>query len=250
MEEYINQYTSIAEHYDKLTYDVLYEKWAEYIVKAEKKYKIPGNIVLELACGTGSLSRLLCAKGYDVISVDNSVDMLRVAQKKCESDKNPPLFLCQDMECLDLYGTVDMVVCCLDSVNYLTDLRDLKHAFSRVSLFLNHGGIFIFDIKTTAEFKRLSGSENAVSETNSFYFWQYNYDNKSKLCEHQIEMFIKENGAYNRMSETHLQRAYTVIQIENALCGAGLKTKGIFKELSFSKAVEEVGRLFFIAKKI
>lgn len=244
------QYTALARFYDSLNDNVNYEKWADYIEKLIKKYSRPADIVLELACGTGTLSRILAARGYDMISVDNSPDMLGIAREKCGEMENMPLFLCQNMCELDMYGTVDVALCCLDSINYLTYMNDVKAAFKSVSLFMNPGGVFIFDIKTKGEFERLKGSVNAVSEDDGFYFWQYDYDKKSGLCQHNIELFSKGEKGYERHREIHFQRGYSFEQIENMLKKAGFEVVGRFKELSEKRADTEDGRVFYVARKV
>ena len=148
-------YSALAAVYDALTGDVPYEQWAIFAQKAFSKRKKPVKLVLELACGTGSLTRLLGQAGYEMIACDLSADMLAVAREKCGELSCSPVFLCQDMCQLDLYGTIDAAVCCLDSVNYLTELRQLKQAFARVSLFLEPGGLFLFDVKTPLAFEEM-----------------------------------------------------------------------------------------------
>ena len=142
-------YSALAQVYDQLTGDVAYRQWAEFAQRAfERQGKGETKVILELACGTGSLTQLLAQAGYEMIAADISPEMLSVAREKCASAPCPPIFLCQDMRELDLYGDIDAAVCCLDSVNYLTGLRDLKRAFRRVALFLRPGGLFLFDVKT------------------------------------------------------------------------------------------------------
>ena len=245
-----NQYTALARFYDMLNDEVAYEKWADYLEKLIKKYAKSTDIVLELACGTGTLSRILASRGYDMFSFDNSPEMLGVAQEKCEDMENKPLFLCQNMCELDLYGTIDVALCCLDSVNYLTYMSDVKAMFNGVSLFMNPGGIFIFDIKTRGEFARLKGVSNALSEEDGFYFWQYDYDKKSGLCQHNIELFTQGENGYERHQEVHFQRGYSFEQIENMLTKAGFSLVGRFRELSTKKAENEEGRVFYVARKV
>ncbi|MBR4879917.1 MAG: class I SAM-dependent methyltransferase, partial [Clostridia bacterium] len=211
-----NQYTALARFYDMLN-GVDYVKWADYLEKLIKKYAKSTDIVLELACGTGTLSRIFAQRGYDMISIDNSPEMLGVAQEKCEGMENMPLFLCQNMCELDLYGTIDVALCCLDSINYLTYMTDVRAAFESVSLFMNPGGIFIFDIKTKGEFARLKGVSNGLSMDDGFYFWQYDYDKKSGLCQHNIELFTQGEGGYDRQREVHFQRGYSFEQIDKML---------------------------------
>ena len=145
----MNSYSFLAGCYDQLTYDVDYSSWADYIEKHFNRRGLPGNTVLDLACGTGSLTRELAQRGYEMIGVDLSPEMLAEAAEKNEDVGGiPPMFLCQSMDQLDLYGTIDACVCCLDSVNYVTDPRKLKKAFQRVHLFLMPGGLFLFDVNS------------------------------------------------------------------------------------------------------
>ncbi len=145
----MNSYRFLAGCYDQLTYDVRYPAWADYIEKHFRRQPLPGRTVLDLACGTGSLTRELALRGYEMIGVDQSPEMLaEAAEKNRGAAPIEPIFLCQPMERLDLYGTIDACVCCLDSVNYVTDPKKLQRAFERVHLFLMPGGLFLFDFTT------------------------------------------------------------------------------------------------------
>lgn len=139
----MSSYDFLAGCYDELTTDVGYPAWADYLEAHFRRKGLPGRTVLDLACGTGSLTWELAARGYEMIGVDRSPEMLAEAAAKSREDvETPPIFLCQSMDKLDLYGTIDACVCCLDSVNYVTDPRQLKKAFARVWLFLMPGGLF------------------------------------------------------------------------------------------------------------
>lgn len=243
------QYTGLARFYDLLQADVDYKKWADYIERLIERYAPTKDIVLDLACGTGSLSKELWERDYDLICVDNAPEMLEIAKEKYKGGGKPPLFLCQDMVELDLFGTIDVAICCLDSVNYLTYLSDLKQAFGRVSLFLNPGGIFIFDIKTVGAFADLKGQTNVVSGADNFFFWQYDYDKKSGICQHNVEMFEQAGALYKRYEETHFQRAYSFKQIEKTLKSTGFTDVVKLTPFTLKKATTEQGRVFFIARK-
>ncbi len=148
----MGSYEFLAGCYDELTYDVGYSAWADYIEAHFRKRGLPGKTVLDLACGTGSLTRELAQRGYEMIGVDRSPEMLsEAAEKNRDAGEVPPIFLCQSMDKLDLYGTIDACVCCLDSVNYVTDPKQLRKAFQRVYLFLMPGGLFLFDINTPSK---------------------------------------------------------------------------------------------------
>jgi len=154
----MSSYDFLASCYDELTYDVDYSAWADYIEAHFQKRGLPGKTVLDLACGTGSLTKELALRGYEMIGVDLSGDMLaEAAEKNRNLDAIPPIFLCQSMDKLDLYGTIDACVCCLDSVNYVTNPKKLQKAFERVHLFLMPGGVFLFDINTPEKLTGLDG---------------------------------------------------------------------------------------------
>ena len=151
-------YTSLAGGYDSLTEDVQYEKRAAFLQKLLAKSTIPVHTVLDLACGTGTMTCLLAEAGYEMIGVDLSEDMLSEAAGKTVSPgKIPPIYLQQSMEELDLYGTVEAAVCCLDSINYLTDARALKRALQRLHLFVEPGCVFLFDVNTPCKLRSLDG---------------------------------------------------------------------------------------------
>ena len=175
----MNSYSFLAGSYDKLTYDVGYADWADYIEKHFNKRGIPGKTVLDLACGTGSLTLELANRGYEMIGVDLSPDMLSEASEKAaETVGIPPIFLCQSMEKLDLYGTIDACVCCLDSVNYVTDPHKLKKAFERVHLFLMPGGLFIFDINTIEKLQGLDGQVFLDETEDTYCVWRAEFEKR------------------------------------------------------------------------
>lgn len=245
------QYTALAALYDTLTTDVPYEQWAQFAISAFGKHHSETKLVLELACGTGSLSRLLAKSGYEMISCDISSDMLCAAREKCSDLPVAPVFLCQDMTELDLYGTIDGAVCCLDSLNYLISLRELKSAFARVSLFLNRGGLFIFDMKTRSGFAQMSGLSSVQQGDGFFCAWQYGFDAKSGYSEHTVDIFTQDgNNNYERQTELHEQRAYSCAQIEQAAAQAGLRVVKKYSSAKCSKFQEDAGRVFYITQKL
>ncbi len=178
-------YSSLSKYYDAFNESAAYPRWAAYLKRHFKKAAIPVHTVLDLACGTGTLSVLLAADGYEVIGTDSSADMLSAAASKSLNMENAPIYIQQDMTRLNLYGTVDAAVCCLDSINYLTRPKDVIKTFSLVRLFLNPGGVFIFDINTPYKLKNLDG-QSFINETeDAFCAWSAFYSEKKtpgKLC--------------------------------------------------------------------
>lgn len=245
------QYSALAHVYDELTTDVPYEKMAQFARKSFELYGNKTELVLEVGCGTGSLSRILAQDGFEMICCDISAEMLEVARAKCEELSPKPIFICQDMCELDLFGTVDAAVCGLDSLNYLTSLRELKAAIGRVSLFLNKGGIFVFDIKTREGFMKTNGMSCVEQGAGYFCTWQYGFDCKSGYAEHEVDIFLpQKDGSYLRETEIHQQRAYSREQIEQAIKQAGLKIKKTCASPSFGKIQQNSDRLFYITEKI
>ena len=180
----LGQYSVLAPFYDSLnggTFD--YDGYADAVEKLLDKNGIPkGSLLLDLACGTGAMTLRLLKKGYDVIGVDLSPEMLGVCRENCENEGFSPLLLCQDMCSLDLYGTVEAAVCCLDSVNYLTGDGELDILFSKLKNFISPGGLFIFDINTERKFGEIYANNVYTYDADGvFCVWQNSFDKKTRL---------------------------------------------------------------------
>lgn len=243
-------YTAVAALYDRLNGPEIYERFASRICRVLRQKGIGEGLVLELACGTGTLARALSLAGYEMICCDSSVEMLSVAREKCQDLPVPPVFICQDMRQLDLYGTVRAAVCCLDSLNYLTDMESLRAAVEGVSLFLEPGGVFVFDVKSRDMFKQMAGQCSVYEDDDCYCAWQYGFDGRSGRGEHLVDIFFRqEDGSYVRHQELHEQRAYSRAQLERVLEEAGFALEGVYQDLSFRRATTEQGRLLFAARK-
>jgi hypothetical protein len=175
--------------------------------------------------------------------------MLNIAREKCADLEVPPVWICQEAADLDLYGTIRAAVCCLDSVNYFTDLRELREVFARVSLFLEPGGLFLFDVKSREMFKALGGTSSIQEEEDLFCTWQYGFERRTGYAQHQVDLFLQTGERYERFTEWHEQRAYSTEVLTDALERAGLRLKGIYADYTTKKAREETGRLLFVAEK-
>ena len=228
----MSSYDFLAGCYDALTYDVDYSAWADYIEKHFRKNPLPGNTVLDLACGTGSLTRELALRGYELIGVDQSP-----ADKNRGGSPVEPIFLCQSMENLDLYGTVDACVCCLDSVNYVTDPKKLRRAFQRVRLFLTPGGLFLFDINSSAKLEGLDGQVFLDETEDVFCVWR------------DIFRLDESTGQWGRGEELHRERAYTVPELTVLLEEAGFTDIRTFGDLKMRAPKPNEPRIFFTARK-
>lgn len=247
-----DSYGFLAGCYDQLTYDVRYSAWADYIENQFARCGLPGRTVLDLACGTGSLTWELARRGYEMIGVDQSPDMLsQAAEKDWGQASIPPLFLCQPMEKLDLYGTIDACVCCLDSVNYVTDPKKLGRAFSRVHLFLMPGGLFLFDINTPEKLEGLDGQVFLDETQDTYCVWRAGYSRRSRICSYYMDLFRldEETGQWQRGEELHRERAYTVSELTALLEQAGFRDIRTYGNLKMKPPKPGEDRIFFTARK-
>lgn len=248
----MSSYHFLAGCYDELTYDVGYSDWADYIEKHFRKRGLPGNTVLDLACGTGSLTYELAQRGYEMIAVDLSPDMLaQAAEKNRGVDGIEPIFLCQSMDKLDLYGTIDACVCCLDSVNYVTDPKKLRRAFERVHLFLMPGGLFLFDINTPAKLERLDGQVFLDETEDTYCVWRAEYSPRRRICSYFMDLFRldKETGLWDRGEELHEEYAYTPEELMLFLQEAGFHDIRQYGNLKMRPPKPGEDRIFFVARK-
>ena len=244
-------YGPLAGCYDELTYDVDYPRWADYIEKHFARRHIPGRTVLDLACGTGSLTRELALRGYEMIGVDQSPEMLaQAAEKNRGVSPIEPIFLCQSMEKLDLYGTIDACVCCLDSVNYVTDPKKLERAFGRVRLFLMPGGLFLFDVNTPEKLEGLDGQVFLDETEDAYCVWRAEWSKRSRTCTYFMDLFrLEENGLWRREEELHRERAYTVPELTAMLERAGFADIRTYAAFQFRPPAPGAQRIFFTARK-
>ena len=215
----MNEYSILAGAYDDLTQDVGYEKRADFLEKLLCRSKIGVHTVLDLACGTGTMTWLLASRGYEMIGVDGSAEMLAQAMGKT-GEGIPPLFLQQSMPKLDLYGTVDAAVCCLDSLNYLTNPKDVQRTFARLHLFIAPGGVLVFDINTVEKLAALDGQVFLDENEDTYCVWRTEY--RRGICTYFMDLFCEQpDGAWERSLEIHRERGYTVAELTEWLQAAG-----------------------------
>ena len=216
----MSSYQALAGAYDALTEDVDYARRADYLEKLFRRSRIPVHTVLDLACGTGSITWLLTERGYELISVDASEEMLSAARDKECGQGVPPVFLHQSMPELDLYGTVDAAVCCLDSLNYLTRPRDVRRTLERLRLFIAPGGVLIFDVNTPEKFRRMDGQVFLDETEDSYCVWRPEVHRG--LCTYYMDLFRRlPGGSWQRSLEIHEERCYTVEELTQWLREAG-----------------------------
>lgn len=246
-------YGFLAGSYDGLTQDVGYEKLAGALEKNFSRAKCPVKTVLDLACGTGSLTWLLAEKGYETIGVDASEEMLAQAMEKRPADFSgiEPMFLHQNMEELDLYGTIDACVCCLDSVNYVTRPALLRRAFQRVHTFLMPGGVFLFDARTPELLESMDGQVFLDENEDTYCVWRGEFSKKRRICTYFMDIFRldEEEDVWVRGEEAHEEYAYTPEELEGMLTEAGFEWVKRWGSWSGRKVKDGDDRVYFAARK-
>ena len=246
-------YFAIAGVYDKLNKEIDYSKWADFFEKCFERYsEEKPEIVLDLACGTGRMTREMAKRGYDMIGVDGSVDML---SKAYSAGGEGILYLCQDMRELELYGTVGATVCCLDSLNYLIEDGELDTVFSLVHNYSDPDALFIFDVNSRYKFENVYADNSYILEDETedgreiFCGWQNFYDSESRVCSFYLSLFEEQrNGSFSRADEEQFERCYDVDEIKQSLKNNGFELIDIFSDVDFGEVEDTSERLYFVAK--
>jgi SAM-dependent methyltransferase len=243
--------TDFSEVYDILMEDIPYDKWADYIESLLKQYGIDKGLILELGCGTGTMTRKMAAKGYDMIGIDLSEEMLSLARQRSEVMEDGILYLRQDMREFELYGTVSAVFCVCDTINYMLSPEDLSKVYRHVANYLDPGGLFIFDMDTKYLYEEVLGDNITVMnhETGNF-IWENSFYPDEMINEVNLTLFLKqENSLYRKHEETHVRRAYDLNKVMNLLDEAGMDMLGAYHELSDEDPRDDSERIYIIARE-
>lgn len=247
----MDAYTGFAEVYDLFMDQVPYEEWSERISRILKEYGICDGLVLDLGCGTGSMTELLAEKGYDMIGVDASEEMLELASEKRAESGHDILYLLQDMREFELYGTVRAIVSVCDSLNYITEEAELLQVFRLVRNYLDPDGVFFFDMNTIYKYRDILG-ETTIAENREegSFIWENYYDEEQQLNEYDLTLYVRDMGdRYVRFEETHFQRAYELSRVLELLGEAGLKAEQIFDSDTGEAVTAETGKFCIAARK-
>ena len=242
-------YTGFASVYDLFMDNIPYKDWCAYVTGLLKEHGISDGLLLDLGCGTGKLTRLLAAEGYDMIGVDLSEEMLEIALEHEMEDPKQILYLQQDMREFELYGTVRAIVSICDSMNYLEDYEDLVQVLRLANNYLDPKGIFIFDMNTVYKYREQLGEQTiAENREESSFIWENYFDEESSINEYALTLFVKqENGLFARFEEFHYQRAYELQRVAVLLEQAGLTLKAVCAERTTDPADENCERAYFVA---
>ena len=245
-------FSTVAEFYD-LVNGSAYIPYADYLEQAFSHSQIEVREVLDLGCGTGGICSLLADKGYDMVALDISYEMLNLARER-NMGKNT-LLLCQDMRDFELYGTVGAVCSCLDSINYLTTQKDLERCFSCVHNYLDPDGLFIFDVNTPYKFENIYANNHYIFEDcdsngqNAYCGWQNEYDRETGICTFYLSVFTEScDGSYERSDEEQTEKCYAADQLKDSLSRCGFELVGFFADYNFSSPKDDSERWYIVAR--
>lgn len=245
----MDAYTGFAGVYDQFMEDVPYGQWRDIIVKELKKASIGDGLILDLGCGTGTLTRMLAESGYDMIGVDGSEEMLMEAREK--ADGVDILYLCQDMRAFELYGTVRAVVSTCDTMNYLLTPEDFIQTVRLVNNYLDPGGLFIFDLNTLYKFQEIMGNTTiAESGEDASFIWDNFFDEETGRNEYDLTLFIgREDGLFERRIEVHEEQGYTLEEVRGFLVAGGMEFVRVFDADTGEAPTDTSEKVFFIARE-
>lgn len=253
-------YGKIAGFYDKYTTDIDYKKIADYIEKLFKKFGLPQRsdggtvpMILDVACGTGSLTCILAERGYEMIGLDLSEEMLMEAESNSAAKGLDIMWLCQDMCEIDMYGTVSAIICITDGINHIVSDKALKKFFMKIKNFIDAGGIFIFDVLSEKYFESVVGTDMFFEDgDDGMCIWTSSYNKKTKLCKYNITFFElcdEENELYERFDDFVCEKAWSDEIITACSADAGFSAAGVFNGMTMKPADENTMRKFFVLRK-
>lgn len=244
-------YSEFADVYDVLQSDVEYEKRTDYLLSLFEKYDRRPTLLLDMACGTGGFSLLFAKRGIDVIGVDISPEMLNIARERFANENMQALLLCQSAAELDLYGTVDGAVCCLDSLNHILDEDELRESIAKISLFLEPERLFVFDVNTEYKHREVLSGNTFVCDTDEVYcVWNNSVCYDDGVVDISLDFFKKQSsGDYKRSGEEFAERAYSVEMLKDACNEAGLDVLAVLSDMSESQYKQTDERIIFVTRK-
>ena len=245
----MNAYGALAASYDRLTNDVDYEGWVDFAQEILKREGLSPKTVADLACGTGSATRILAELGYQVTAVDLSESMLTEAMDKCCDLENLPAFVHQNLAQLRLPRAVDMAVCFLDSLDYILDPADCAAAILQPYRMLHPGGIFIFDVNTPETLRAMDGQVFLAEDDDVYCVWRGEFDEDTNICSYGMDLFQREGEVWHRSFEEHREYAYSIEQLKGYLKKAGFTKIEVYADREFIAPREGEQRVWFKARK-
>ncbi len=242
-------YRNLAASYDRLTNDVDYAAVVAFYMDLLEKEGLRPRTAVDLACGTGSVALQLAKRGIQVTGVDISEDMLCVASQKAQSLENPPLFVRQSLEKLRLPRGVDLAVCALDSLDYITDPEACREAIFRIYRALNPGGCFIFDVNTPEKLRAMDGQVFLDEDGDVYCVWRGEFDEKTNICSYGMDLFQRRGGLWQRAFEEHREYAYSQETLVGYLREAGFTSIRVYGDRVMEPPRAGEQRIFIKARK-
>jgi SAM-dependent methyltransferase len=248
----MDAYTEFVKVYDLFMDNIPYEEWGAYLKGLLHENGVDDGLVLELGCGTGTMTEILAEAGYDMIGVDQSEEMLEEAARKREESGHEILYLCQDMREFELYGTVRAIVCVCDSMNYILEEEEVLGILTSAARnYLDYGGLFIFDLNTEYKYKEILGEQTiAENREESSFIWENYYDEDSHINEYNLTLFIKEHGDhYRKYEETHYQKSYSLDTIRKLAEMSGLELLHIYDAFTHEEPKVDSERVYVVLRR-
>ena len=245
----MDAYHALAASYDRLTNDVDYEATVDFYMQILEREGLKPRTVVDLACGTGSVTEILARRGYQVLGVDMSEEMLTVAAMKTMDLQPMPRFSCQLLQQLRLPRAVDMAVCALDSLDYILNPDDCKEAIRRCYKALNPGGIFIFDVNTPEKLRAMDGQVFLDEDDDVYCVWRGEFDEQANICSYGMDLFQREGEVWHRSFEEHREYAYSREQLTGYLKDAGFTQIEVYADRLFEAPRAGEQRIYFKARK-
>ena len=245
----MDAYKNLAASYDRLTNDVDYEATVAFYEEILRREGVAPRTVVDLACGTGSVTEILARKGYRVTGVDMSEEMLTEAAMKTMDMDQPPMYSCQLLQDLRLPRGVDMAVCALDSLDYILDPADCKEAIRRAYKALNPGGIFIFDVNTPEKLRAMDGQVFLDEDDDVYCVWRGEFDEETNICSYGMDLFQRKGNLWERSFEEHCEYAYSAQQLTGYLKAAGFTHIRVYGDRRMEPPAEGEQRIYIKARK-
>ena len=245
----MDAYHALAASYDRLTNDVDYEAVVDFYMQILAREGLKPRTAVDLACGTGSVALLLAQKGLRVTAVDLSEDMLCVAAQKAAGLDEPLVFVCQSLQALRLPRGVDLAVCALDSLDYITDPVDCQEAIRRIYRVLNPGGCFIFDVNTPEKLRAMDGQVFLDEDDDVYCVWRGEFDERTNICSYAMDLFQRNGAVWHRSYEEHCEYAYSAHQLKGYLKQAGFTSIEVFADRRLEAPGEGEQRIYLKARK-
>ena len=245
----MDAYHELARSYDRLTNDVDYRATVEFYTRILEREGVKPRTAVDLACGTGSVTAILAEMGMDTIGVDMSEEMLTVAMEKVMDLEKPPRFICQKLQELRLPRAVDLAVCALDSLDYVTNPEDCAEAIRRVYKVLNPGGIFIFDVNTPEKLRAMDGQVFLDEDDDVYCVWRGEFDEETNICSYGMDLFQRQGNVWHRSFEEHREYAYSQEQLTEYLKATGFTHIEVYADRLFEAPREGEQRIYFKARK-